>query len=59
MNLSAEQSDGVCDFILRKEPLAALPNGLGKSLLFQLIPGFLSFLHVLVHVIRAGDVHCD
>ena len=50
-NLSAEQSDGVCNFILRKEPLAALPNGLGT--LFQLIPGFLSSLNVSVHVITA------
>ena len=38
-NLSAEQSDGVCNFILPKDLLAVLPTGFGKSLLFQLIPG--------------------
>ena len=38
-NLSAEQSDSVCNFILRKDLLAMLPTGFGKSLLFHLIPG--------------------
>ena len=63
-NLSAEQSDTICNFILRKDLLAMLPTGFGKTLLFQLIPGlcvdrwclaiensYLSSLQVPVHVI--------
>ena len=38
-NLSAEQSDTICNFILRKDLSAMLPTGFGKTLLFQLIPG--------------------
>ena len=37
--LSAEQTDGIINFIRRKDVLAVLPTGFGKSLLFQLIPG--------------------
>ena len=37
--LSDEQTSGVFNFIQRKDVLAVLPAGCGKSLLFQLIPG--------------------
>ena len=37
--LSDEQTSGVLNFIQRKDVLAVLPTGSGKSLLFQLIPG--------------------
>jgi len=37
--LSAEQRNGIFNFIRRKDVLAVLPTGFGKSLLFQLIPG--------------------
>ena len=37
--LSAKQIDGNVNFIWRKDVLAVLPTGFGKSLLFQLIPG--------------------
>ena len=37
--LSDEQTRGVFNFIQRKDVLAVLPTGSGKSLLFQLIPG--------------------
>ena len=37
--LSDEQTNGVLNFIQRKDVLAVLPTGSGKSLLFQLIPG--------------------
>ena len=35
-NLSAEQRDGIANFIHRHDVLAVLPTGYGKSLLFQL-----------------------
>ena len=38
--LSDEQTSGVFNFIQRKDVLAVLPTGSGKSLLFQPIPGF-------------------
>ena len=38
-NLSAEQSDGIHDFIRCEDVLAVLQIGFGKSLLFQIIPG--------------------
>ena len=34
-NLSAEQRDGIANFIRRHDVLAVLPTGYGKSLLFQ------------------------
>ena len=37
--LSAEQTDSISNFIRRKDVLAVLPTGFGKSLLFQMIPG--------------------
>ena len=37
--LSDEQASAVFNFIQRKDVLAVLPTGSGKSLLFQLIPG--------------------
>ena len=37
--LSAEQRDGIFNFIPPKDVLAVLPTGFGKSSLFQLIPG--------------------
>ena len=37
-NLSAEQRDGIANFIRRHDVLAVLPTGYVKSLLFQLIP---------------------
>ena len=38
-NLNLEQMDGIVNFIRRKDVLAVLRTGFGKSLLFQLIPG--------------------
>ena len=46
-NLSAEQRDGIANFIRRHDVLAVLPTGFGKSLLFQLIPGLCVELHNL------------
>ena len=40
-NLSAEQRDGIANFIRCHHVLAVLSTGYGKSLLFQLIPGLL------------------
>ena len=37
-NLSAEQRDGIANFVRRHDVLAVLPTGYVKSLLFQLIP---------------------
>ena len=34
-NLSAEQRDGIANFIRRHDVLAVLPTGYGKSMLFQ------------------------
>ena len=44
-NLSAEQRDGIANFIRRHDVLAVLPTGYGKSLLFQLIPKVCVELH--------------
>ena len=33
-HLSAEQTDGICNFICRKDVLTGLPTVFGKSLLF-------------------------
>ena len=44
-NLSPEQMDGIVNFISRKDVLAVLPTGFGKSLLFQLIPGLCAELN--------------
>ena len=47
-NLSAEQRDGIANFICRHDVLAVLPTGYGKSLLFQFtIPGHCLELHNL------------
>ena len=46
-NVSAEQKDGIVNFIRSDDVLAVLPTGLGKSLLFQLIPGLCVELHNL------------
>ena len=37
--ISVEQREGIENFIQRTEVLAVLPTGIGKSLLFQLLPG--------------------
>ena len=36
-NLSAEQRDGIANFIRNNNVLAVFPTGFGKSLLFQLV----------------------
>ena len=46
-NLSAEQRDGIANFVRRHDVLAVLPTGYGKSLLFQLIPKLCVELHYL------------
>ena len=46
-NLSAEQRDGIVNFVRRHDVLTVLPTGFGKSLLFQLIPGLCVELHNL------------
>ena len=46
-NLSAEQRDGMVNFICSEDVLLVLPTGFEKSLLFQLIPGLCVELHNL------------
>ena len=46
-NLSAEQRDGIANFIRRHDVLAVLPTRYGKSLLFRLISGLCVELHNL------------
>ena len=36
--ISAEQREGIVNYIQREDILAVLPTGYGKSLLFQLLP---------------------
>ena len=37
-NLKPQQRDAILQYILRKDVFAVLPTGLGKSLIFQVIP---------------------
>ena len=48
-NLSAEQRDGIANFIRCHDVSAVLPTVYGKSLLFQLIPKLCVELHNLGH----------
>jgi len=45
--LTAEQRDGIANFIRGNDVLAVLPTGFGKSLLFQIIPRLCDELHNL------------
>ena len=51
-NLSAEQRDGIVNFISGKDVLAVLPMRFKKSLLFQLIPGLCVKLHNLGYKVQ-------
>jgi len=43
--LKQVQEEAVISFIKRRDVMAVLPTGYGKSLIFQLIPGICSYLH--------------
>ena len=45
--ISAEQREGIVNYEQRKDILAVLPTGQGKSLLFQLLPGICLALNTM------------
>ena len=45
--ISAEQREGIANYFQRKDILAVLPTGHGKSLLFQLLPGICRALNTM------------
>ena len=45
LELRPVQEEALLHFIKREDVLAVLPNGCGKSLIFQLAPKVCSYLH--------------
>ena len=45
--ISAEQREGIVNYIQRKDILTVLPTGYGKSMLFQLLPGICRALNTM------------
>ena len=45
--VSAQQKEGIVNYIQRKDILAVLPTGYGKSLLFRLLPGICRALNTM------------
>ena len=45
--ISAEQREGIVNYIQRKDILTVLPTGYGKSLLFQLLQGICCVLNTV------------
>ena len=45
--ISAQQREGIANYVQRKDILAVLPTGHGKSLLFQLLPGICRALNTM------------
>lgn len=45
--ISAEQREGIVNYVQRKDILEVLPTGHGKSLLFQLLPGICLALNTM------------
>ena len=48
-SLSVEQREGIANYVQRKDILAVLPTGHGKSLLFQLLTGICRALNTMGH----------
>ena len=47
--ISSEQREGIVNHIQRKDILAVLPTGYGKSLLFRLLPGICRALNTMAY----------
>ena len=45
--VSAQQKEGIVNYIQRRDILAVLPTGYGKSLLFRLLPGICRTLNTM------------
>ena len=45
--VTAQQREGIMNYIQRKDILSVLPTGYGKSLLFELLPGICRALNTM------------